>query len=372
MSQQFALKFNTSEKVTIASLPLSQWTVVTPNTVQINGDVITNTGAGGWVETAYVSFTVPSTGSYTVSYDYDFASGYIGNWAYYGFGLFISPNGPPPQDSWTYYDNSSNRVGYVIANPSTSIAGWKGTVTFTTTLNAGTTYYLWYPGGALNDGVTYTLTFKNIAVYNDPIQYVNIERSVKYDNRRLFYVQIPSSVMWFNDTGSYTNSATVNFSTKPTSSTDYDYFTIRFNAKPGALGGINLRTSSRNFCIFRGHPYISYSGLVCIGNGDAWTACSPITSMSTGSLDGYTMYQTSLWPKSTNKWIKIVFDRPNNIAYLYVESTLVCTATMQVDPINIASLTTSDDQGSGRNNVNNISIAAFTSLDAAKNYNGPF
>lgn len=94
--------------------------------------------------------------------------------------------------------------------------------------------------------------------------------------------------------------------------------------------------------------------------------------MTTGSLDGWTMYQTSLWPKSTNKWIKIVFDRPNNTAYIYVESTLVCTATMQVDPINIVSLTTNDEQNSGRNNVNNISIAAFTSLDAAKNYSGPF
>ena len=209
MSQQFSLKFNASEKVTIASLPLSQWTVVTPNTVQINGDVITNTGAGGWVESAYIAFTVPTTGSYTVSYDYDFANGYIGNWASYGFGLFISPNSPPPQDSWTYYENSSNRVGYVLANPSTSIAGWKGTVTFTTTLNvagwkgtvtftttlnAGTTYYLWYPGGALNDGVTYTLTFKNIAIYNDPIQYRYIERSVKYNDRRLFYVPVQSLV----------------------------------------------------------------------------------------------------------------------------------------------------------------------------------
>ena len=364
------------DKVVIASLPLSSWTIVNTNTLSVSGNTVTQLGVGGWYESMYKSFTVPTSGSYTISYDYDIASGVVGGHGTYGFGLWLTTNNPnvsgDPQ--YQFYANSANRNGSIIAGASTNMAGMKGNITFTASLTANTTYYLWYPGAALDDGTTYTLTFRNIAVYNNPVQYT-FDKDIKFQGTRVTYdytVPIPASVMWFNDTGSYTNSATVNFSTKPTSSADYNYFAIRFNAKPGALGDVVLYTASRRFCIFRGHPYISYSGLVAVGNGDAWTACSPITSMTTGSLDGWTMYQTSLWPKSTNKWIKIVFDRPNNTAYLYVESTLVCTATMQVDPINIVSLTTHDDQGRGRNNVNNISIAAFTSLDAAKNYNGPF
>ena len=183
----------------------------------------------------------------------------------------------------------------------------------------------------------------------------------------------PDKVMWFNDTSTYNSSAarTINFTTKPTES-DYKYFTIRFNGHPGALGAISLRRGTSQFAYMRGHPYISYSGIVPVGNGSAYTSCTPITSMTSKGLDGWTFYQTSLWPKGTDKWIKIAFDRQNMTAHIYVESTYVCTAALQYDPITITNIQVSDDQNSNRAKLSNISIAAFGTLDAAKAYSGPF
>jgi hypothetical protein len=186
-----------------------------------------------------------------------------------------------------------------------------------------------------------------------------------------FQESLPSKVMWYNNTSSYSNNQTINFTSKPTES-EYKYFTIRFNGHPGALGAIQLRRGTSQFAYMRGHPNLSYSGLVAVGNGSAYTSCTPIASMTTRGLDGWTFYQTSLWPKGTNKWIKIAFDRPNMTAHIYVESTYVCTAKVQYDPITITQMNISDDQSSGRDGVNHISIAAFTTLDAAKAYSGPF
>ena len=188
-NQLFTLKFNKpGGKVVIVELPLSTWTIINTNTLSISGDTVTQTGVGGWQEEMYKAFSVPTTGSYTITYDYDIESGYVGDWAYYGFGLFLSPNNPNVYDHYQFYANSNNRVGTVIANPSTSISGMKGTVSFTATLTGNTTYYLWYPGGALGDGTTYHLTFKNIDICNNPIQYLDGDAvPLRYTARMLSY-----------------------------------------------------------------------------------------------------------------------------------------------------------------------------------------
>jgi hypothetical protein len=94
--------------------------------------------------------------------------------------------------------------------------------------------------------------------------------------------------------------------------------------------------------------------------------------MTQKTLDGTNYYQTSLWPKATDKWVKYVFDRDAGIGYVYVESTLVCTITVSEDAARIDKIIISDDQGSSRDSIGNISVAGFENLDDAKNYSGPF
>lgn len=330
------------EKITVASLPLSQWTVVTPNTVQISGNNIINTGAGGWVETAYVSFTVPSTGSYTVSYDYDFASGYVGNWAYYGFGLFISPNGPPPQDSWTYYENSSNRVGYVIANPSTSIAGMKGTVTFTATLNAGTTYCLWFPGGALNDGVTYTLTFKNIAVYNDPIQY-SASRDIKFNGTRVTYdYTAPTYNIIYENSNTYTTGEGLFVTGQLSSSKNIIAMTFNLSTSTSNVDSyVFIRTNtdtSKNIWCGNARNYGGYDKASYFrSSASGWNALMNPSTGSDGAVTGNVYYAPSISASATNSF-KIIFDRSAAKAYCYINKNNILNADyITFNPLNFES-----------------------------------
>jgi hypothetical protein len=122
-----------------------------------------------------VSFTVPETGSYKISYDYNITNAKVGNHGTYGFGLWFTTNNPnvtsENQGQYDFYMDVNNRTGGVIGTQGEDISGKSGTITFNVSLNAGTTYYLWYPGAALDDGTTYTLSFTNLCVYNNPIQY---------------------------------------------------------------------------------------------------------------------------------------------------------------------------------------------------------
>lgn len=362
------------EKIEVANLPLSQWTVVTPSTVQISGNSIINTGSGGWVETAYVSFTVPSTGSYTVSYDYDFANGYVGNWASYGFGLFISPNSAPPQDSWTYYENSANRVGYVIANPSTSIEGWKGTVTFTTTLNAGTTYYLWFPGGALNDGVTYTLTFKNIAIYNDPIQYT-ASRDIKFNGTRVTYDYTPPPA-WgelYNVATEVTAGSTYkgntifgtidNFSGK--------YGVVKFDWYDSVGGGaqdvnIKFNTTERRWrCHWR------WSGNMPIANGSAGYVNDSSLSTSYNSQDGG-CYYTSSFATGTYTNYKLIVELSTGKTSIYLghdgNLTYAGYMTTESNIQYVRDFKIGKETSQGTQKVKNVKVAWFDSLADALAY----
>ena len=159
--------------IIVDRLPLSNWTIVDTGQLSINGNTITQNGVGGWCESMYISFTVPETGSYEISYDYDIANAVVGGHGTYGFGLWLTTNNPhvTGDAQYNFYANSNNRNGPIIGNTNQNISGMKGHKSYKTTLNAGTTYYLWYPGAALNDGTTFTLSFSNINVFNDPVQY---------------------------------------------------------------------------------------------------------------------------------------------------------------------------------------------------------
>lgn len=173
MSEIFKLSFNPTA-IIVDELPLSNWTIVNTNTLSINGDTITQLGVGGWYESMFVSFTVPETGSYKISYDYNITNAKVGNHGTYGFGLWLTTNNPnvTGDAQYNFYMNTDNHTGGNIGSQGEDISGKSGNISFTTTLNAGTTYYLWYPGAALDDGTTYTLSFTNLCVYNNPIQYI--------------------------------------------------------------------------------------------------------------------------------------------------------------------------------------------------------
>lgn len=360
--------------------PINTWTIpsTTTDVVSYSGtNTISLNGKGGHYETCYKAFTVSQTGTYTISYDYDLPTiNFYGTGSsHMHFGIYITTNVPPGGDMATYSDYSTgNCNGTDICGPSSQYnTPGTGHISFNYNLTAGTTYYLWVPMMNLADGVQTYLTFTNLNV-KSVNQYIDtVEPELWYNGSKVWpTVQpLPERVMWYNNTNTYSNNQTINFDGKPTES-DYKYFTIRFNGKPGALGTIQLQRGTSQFAYMRGHPYISYSGLVPVNNGSAYTSCTPIASMTSKALDGWTFYQTSLWPKGTNKWVKIAFDRENMVAHFYVGDTYVCTATMQYDPISITRMVISDDQGSSRDSVNNISIAAFTTLEAAKNYSGPF
>ena len=163
---QIKLTYGIPRNNTIDSLPLSDWTIVNTNTISVNGDTITQLGIAGWYESMYVSFTVPETKKYEISYDYNITTAQVGDHGTYGFGLWLTSNNPNVSGDAqaSFYNNSDNRHGSIIGSKSEVLTGKSGTKKFSITLNANTTYYLWYPGAALEDGVTQTLSFTNIKI----------------------------------------------------------------------------------------------------------------------------------------------------------------------------------------------------------------
>ena len=207
MSEIFKLSFNPTA-IIVNELPLSNWTIVNTNTLSINGDTVTQLGVGGWYESMFVSFTVPETGSYKISYDYNITKAKVGNHGTYGFGLWLTTNNPnvTGDAQYNFYMDSNNHTGGNIGSKGEDISGKSGTISFITTLNAGTTYYLWYPGAALDDGTTYTLSFTNLCVYNNPIQYT-YNNTLSYPSWNGFLafdttpVQVPRNVILTQQTG---------------------------------------------------------------------------------------------------------------------------------------------------------------------------
>ena len=203
----YKLTFGEPQAIVVDNLPLSNWTIVNTNTLSINGDTITQLGVGGWYESMFVSFTVPETGSYKISYDYNITNAKVGNHGTYGFGLWLTTNNPnvTGDSQYNFYMNTDNHTGGNIGSQGEDISGKSGNISFTTTLNAGTTYYLWYPGAALDDGTTYTLSFTNLCVYNNPIQYIynNILSYPGWDGYLKYEKGSSTNILDFYPIGSY-------------------------------------------------------------------------------------------------------------------------------------------------------------------------
>jgi len=148
----------------IIPLDLNSWTVVNTNTITLKGGRLVQLGVGGWHENAYKAFTVTESGTYKVSYDYKIINATCGNHGTYGYGIWFTQNSPNVDDTaqYNFYNNSVNRTGTVILAKGETGTNKTGHVEYNVTCNAGTTYYLWHPGAALNDGTTFNIDLINI------------------------------------------------------------------------------------------------------------------------------------------------------------------------------------------------------------------
>lgn len=147
-------------------LDLNTWTVYNTSTITIKGGRLIQLGVGGWHENAYKSFTVPVTGTYRVSYDYNILNARCGNHGTWGYGLWFTQNSPAVDgdSQYNFYANSANRTGTVILSQGETGTNKTGHVSYTINCTAGTTYYLWHPGASLDDGTTFNFDFINIKV----------------------------------------------------------------------------------------------------------------------------------------------------------------------------------------------------------------
>ena len=148
----------------VIPIGLNNWSVVSGNPITIKGGYLTQTGIGGWHENAYKAFTVPESGTYEISYYYKIIKARAGNHATYGYGLWFTQNNPNVDGDaqLNFYNNAANRTGTVIIPQSTTKENVTGVAKYNVTCNAGTTYYLWHPGAALDDSTAYSFDFVNI------------------------------------------------------------------------------------------------------------------------------------------------------------------------------------------------------------------
>lgn len=145
--------------------PMNSWYIPSASRTSVSfsdTNTVKCNGIGGLKEMVYKTFTVPSSGTYTISYDY-----YIPTIKYWSssasnkhFGLYVSPNKPGEDDFNSYTTSASNRNGVDIATSNASPGS--GSKSFTYTFTAGTNYYAWLPLSNIYDGTDYYFTFTNI------------------------------------------------------------------------------------------------------------------------------------------------------------------------------------------------------------------
>lgn len=359
------------DKVVIASLPLSSWTIVNTNTLSVSGNTVTQLGVGGWNESMYKSFTVPTSGSYTISYDYDIASGVVNGT--YGFGLWLTTNNPnvsgDPQ--YQFYANSANRNGPAIASTSTNMAGMKGNITFTASLTANTTYYLWYPGAALNDGTTYKLTFRNIAVYNNPIQYT-MDKDIKFNGTRAAYDYVeptpPSSEVLYEDTTQHTTQNTTRAFNVDIPSY-YPYIVIKFDQQiPHNSGASYLVNNYLNTNSFTIRQYNNGTNTEpCYVASNSGVTNINATKRTSDSLNRY-LYKGSRWVEQWNTF-KYVIQCSNGDTRCYIQGVNGVNYSPGASKVTrVESYQTTRNSGSVNIYLKNFYIAGFTTLEDALAY----
>lgn len=122
----------------------------------------------------------------------------------------------------------------------------------------------------------------------------------------------------------------------------------------------------------RAHMWLPYIGFVGItGAVTGWTTEDGIT-IESKNRDGVEYKMSPSW-NSDSIWhkIKIVFDRTDYKGYFYLDGTLLGYVTMNNDMLNCTHIELLKEQSSGTNShVKNVKVAGFSTLDAAKNYNG--
>ena len=105
--------------------PMNSWYIPSASRTSVSFSD-TNTvkckGIGGLKEMVYKQFTVSSTGTYTIRYDYNVPT--VSFWSSSAnnkhFGLYVSPNKPGEDDFNSYTTSSSNRNGPDIASSNSS------------------------------------------------------------------------------------------------------------------------------------------------------------------------------------------------------------------------------------------------------------
>lgn len=186
------------------------------------------------------------------------------------------------------------------------------------------------------------------------------------------YVNLGSTE--YRRAGTSTSTVWYAFTGMPSSSS-FNYFTYIFDAYlasgSGGAADIYLGNSSNGtIWRMRAHFYSSYPGFVGIqSNVTAYSIASGAPSQSTMSLNNTTYYCcSSKWPKSTYSRFKLVFDRSNMKCYVYIGGSLLGTATLNTDPINISKFGLMSEQARSYEiaALKNIKVAGFTTLAAAQ------
>lgn len=326
----------------VIPLDLNTWTIYNTNTITIKGGRLIQLGVGGWHENAYKAFTVPETGRYTVSYDYNIVNARCGNHGTCGYGLWFTQNSPAVDgDSQkSFYANSANRTGTVILSQGETGSNKKGHVSYTINCTAGTTYYLWHPGASLDDGTTYNLDLINIRLTKaeDPTQnllYLSYMQSIS-GSSDVPEINLTGSSAWdFNSRRSGTGTVTIS-GAMPSSYSSKGY------AQFGGAGttGILPVTSLRKFTIsawmrsstsgageFWGLRYHTAFNYLWLYFNDA----SSYLNFNFGlTSSNYTLYEgtnlantgcncpTSIATKSGWAYVSLYIDRDNNRAEYWV------------------------------------------------------
>ncbi|MBR5411996.1 MAG: hypothetical protein IK114_02990 [Fibrobacter sp.] len=185
---------------------------------------------------------------------------------------------------------------------------------------------------------------------------------------RLF-VDLGDKVYSANTSGS---PVTVNLVGMPdTSSLDYIAIYFEPNMSGGYARDLNIRTGKDEIYRMRQHMYASNKAPVVQENGYV-TSFTPVVDMSTDNLDDKTVhYYWSGWTSGLGHF-KIVFDREELVFYLYVEDTYLGYGTLSKDPIVMDNIELAREQPYGTNTcqVSNVRVAGFSTLEAAKAWDG--
>ena len=260
-----------------------------------------------------------------------------------------------------YYVTCSGSNGTVTATPNQGPNGTTVTLSNTPNTNYQFDSYT-LTGATLKNTNQFDINNSDVTVVGNfslkMQQYVNLG-STEY--RR---AGTSTSTVWYAFTGM-------------PSSSSFNYFTYIFDAYLASGGGgaadIYLGNSSNSIIWrMRAHYQATYPGFVGIqSNVTAYSIASGSPSQSTTKLNNATYYCcSSKWPKSTYSRFKLVFNRNAKTCLVYIGGSLLGTATLNTDPINITKFGLMSEQARSYEiaAMKNIKVAGFKNLTDAQNW----